>query len=282
MSDRPTSQSRLRIWTIEGEQCRSRSDRVVTEEPLELRLIAGAQTQTVAVTMRTPGADFELAAGFLYSEGIIEDRKDIQRITYCVDTEIDAEQRYNIVNVALSRADLPNLVSLERHFFTTSACGVCGKASIESLRFRSLPPIPTGPTISAKTLYSLPEQLRTTQSLFATTGGLHAAALFDTSGQLVALREDVGRHNALDKLIGWALLQDMLPLHQHIVLVSGRTSFELIQKCVVAGVPILCAISAPSNLAVTLAREFGITLIGFLRDERCNVYSTPERVYVTI
>ena len=282
MSDRPASQSRLRIWTIEGEQYRSRSDRVVTEEPLEIRLIAGTQTQTVAITMRTPGADFELAAGFLYSEGIIEDRKEIQRITYCVDTEVDVEQRYNIVNVALSLTDLPNLVSLERHFFTNSACGVCGKASIDSLRLRSLPPIPRGLTISAKTLYSLPEQIRTTQSLFATTGGLHAAALFNTNGQLVALREDVGRHNALDKLIGWALLQNKLPLHQHIVLVSGRTSFELLQKCVVAGVPILCAISAPSNLAVILAREFGITLIGFLRDERCNIYSAPERVEVAI
>ncbi len=255
---------------------RSRSDQLATEEPLEIRLVS--PQRTVAVTMRTPGADFELAAGFLYSEGVIRSREDIQRISYCVDPDVDGEQRYNIVNVELKEGLSVDLQPLERHFFTTSACGVCGKASLEALRLREYPVIPKGLEVSAEVIYSLPEQLRNAQRVFSTTGGLHAAALFDAQGQLLSVREDVGRHNALDKLVGWAVLSDQLPFSDRIVLVSGRPSFEILQKSLAAGVPIVCAVSAPSSLAVELAREFGITLIGFLRGERFNVYAGRERL----
>jgi FdhD protein len=228
--------------------------------------------------MRTPGADFELAAGFLYSEGVVSSREDIDRISYCVDTDVDGEQRYNIVNVALREGLSVDLQPLERHFFTTSACGVCGKASLEALRSREYPVIPKGPEVSAAVIYSLPDQLRSAQRVFSTTGGLHAAGLFDAQGTLLSVREDVGRHNALDKLVGSAILTDELPLNNRIVMVSGRSSFEILQKCLAAGVPIVCAVSAPSSLAVALAREFGITLIGFLRGERFNIYAGKERL----
>jgi len=230
--------------------------------------------------MRTPGADFELTAGFLYSEGVVSSREDIERISYCVDPDVDGEQRYNIVNVKLNEGLSPDLQPLERHFFTTSACGVCGKASLEALRLRGCPVILEGPQVPAEVIYSLPEQLRAAQRVFSTTGGLHAAALFDTQGQLLSVREDVGRHNALDKLVGSAVLSDQLPLNNHIVMVSGRSSFEILQKCLTAGVPIVCAVSAPSSLAVALAREFGITLVGFLRGERFNVYAGRERLAI--
>ena len=255
---------------------RSRSDQLATEEPLEIRLVS--VQKTIAVTMRTPGADFELAAGFLYSEGVVSSGKDIVRISYCVDPDVDGEQRYNIVNVALREELSVDLQPLERHFFTTSACGVCGKASLEALRSRGYPVIPEGAVVPVEVIYSLPEQLRKAQRVFSTTGGLHAAALFDTQGQLLCVREDVGRHNALDKLVGWAVLSNQLPLNNSIVMVSGRSSFEILQKCLTAGVPIVCAVSAPSSLAVALAREFGITLVGFLRGERFNVYAGRERL----
>jgi FdhD protein len=228
--------------------------------------------------MRTPGADFELAAGFLYSEGVVSSREDIDRISYCVDADVDGEQRYNIVNVALREGLSVDLQPLERHFFTTSACGVCGKASLEALRSREYPVIPDGPEVSAAVIYSLPDQLRSAQRVFSTTGGLHAAGLFDAQGTLLSVREDVGRHNALDKLVGSAILSNELPLNNRIVMVSGRSSFEILQKCLAAGVPIVCAVSAPSSLAVALAREFGITLIGFLRGERFNIYAGKERL----
>jgi len=185
---------------------------------------------------------------------------------------------YNIINVALKEGLLPDLQPLERHFFTTSACGVCGKASIEALQLRGCPVIPTGMEVPVEVIYSLPDKLRSAQGIFTATGGLHAAGLFDAQGQLLKLREDVGRHNALDKLVGSALLADELPLNNHIVMVSGRSSFEILQKCLTAGVPIVCAVSAPSSLAVALAREFGITLVGFLREQRFNVYSGFERI----
>ncbi|RAM49406.1 MAG: formate dehydrogenase accessory sulfurtransferase FdhD [Hapalosiphonaceae cyanobacterium JJU2] len=276
MNKSKSSKTQARVWVVEDGKMRSRSDYITTEEPLEIRLMS--PHQTVAITMRTPGADFELTAGFLYTEGVISNRQDIQRLSYCVDTEIDGEQRLNIVNVEL-REDLhPNLQPLERHFYTSSACGVCGKASLEALRLRGIASIPPEPKVTPEILYSLPEQLRAAQGIFKATGGLHAAALFDTQGQLINLREDVGRHNALDKLIGSALLSDRLPLHNHIVMVSGRSSFEILQKCTVAGVPIICAVSAPSSLAVSLAREFEVTLIGFLRGKKFNVYSGWERL----
>jgi FdhD protein len=277
---RRTSKTKTRVRIVEDGGMRVRPDVLATEEPMEIRLLAGATRQTVAVTMRTPGADFELAAGFLYGEGIVTSPDDILKISYCVDPEIDAEQQYNIVNVELRDGREFDLRPLERHFYTTSACGVCGKASLEQLELRGCPVISPGPEVSAETIYSLPETLREAQGLFDATGGLHAAALFDREGELLALREDVGRHNATDKLAGWALLEGRLPLSEHVVLVSGRSSFEIMQKCLTAGVPIVCAISAPSSLAVDVAREFGMTLVGFLRGGRFNVYAGADRVRI--
>ena len=275
---RRTSKTKTRVRVVEDGGMRVRPDVLATEEPMEIRLLAGATRQTVAVTMRTPGADFELAAGFLYGEGIVTSPDDILKISYCVDPEIDAEQQYNIVNVELRDGRDFDLRPLERHFYTTSACGVCGKASLEQLELRGCPVISPGPEVSAETIYSLPETLREAQGLFDATGGLHAAALFDGDGELLALREDVGRHNATDKLVGWALLEGRLPLSEHVVLVSGRSSFEIMQKCLTAGVPIVCAISAPSSLAVDVAREYGMTLLGFLRGGRFNVYAGADRI----
>ena len=275
---RRASKTKTRVRVVEDGGMRVRPDTLATEEPMEIRLLMGDTKQTVAVTMRTPGADFELAAGFLYGEGIIKSPEDIAKISYCVDRDIDAAQQYNIVNVELRGGHDYDLRPLERHFYTTSACGVCGKASLEQLELRGCPVIAPGPEVSAETIYSLPEKLREAQGLFDATGGLHAAALFDPEGNLLALREDVGRHNATDKLVGWALLEGRLPLSDHIVMVSGRSSFEILQKCLTAGVPVVCAISAPSSLAVDVAREFGMTLVGFLRGSRFNVYAGQERV----
>lgn len=272
------SKTKTRVRVFEGGRMRVRPDVLATEEPMEIRLVTGDRRQTIAVTMRTPGADFELAAGFLYGEGIISSVDDILKISYCVDSDVDVDQQYNIVNVELRAGREYDLRSLERHFYTSSACGVCGKESLDQLEIKGCPVIPPGPQIPAEIITSLPEKLRESQGLFDATGGLHAAALFDVEGNLLALREDVGRHNATDKLIGWALMQNRLPLSENIVMVSGRSSFEILQKCLTAGVPIICAISAPSSLAVDVARRFGITLIGFLRDNRFNVYAAAERV----
>ena len=272
------SKTKTRVRVVEDGRMRVRPDTLATEEPMELRLVGGGSRQTVAVTMRTPGADFELAAGFLYGEGIVKSPDDVEKISYCVDSDVDAEQRYNIVNVALRGGREYDLRPLERHFYTTSACGVCGKASLEGLELRGCPVVGPGPEVSAETVYSLPAKLREAQGLFDATGGLHAAALFDRDGELLALREDVGRHNATDKLIGWALLEGRLPLSEHLVMVSGRSSFEILQKCLTAGVPVVCAISAPSSLAVDVAREFGMTLVGFLREGRFNVYAGSARI----
>jgi FdhD protein len=272
------SKTKTRVRVVEDGRVRVRSDALATEEPMEIRLLAGQTKQTVAVTMRTPGTDFELAAGFLYGEGIISSPDDVLKISYCVDSDIDAEQQYNIVNVELRANREFDLRPLERHFYTTSACGVCGKASLEQLALRGYPVVPPGPEVIAETIYSLPNTLREAQGLFDATGGLHAAALFDKEGELLALREDVGRHNATDKLVGWALLEGRLPLTDHIVLVSGRSSFEIMQKCLTAGVPVVCAISAPSSLTVDVAREFGMTLVGFLRGGRFNVYAGFDRI----
>lgn len=278
VSARPRVGSKVKVRRLEvaPDQIRWISDELATEEPLELRLVAGNEHRTIAVTLRTPGNDFELAAGFLFGEGVIQRRSEIKRIAYCV--EEGQEQRYNIVSVELRSQALPKLPTLERHFFTTSACGLCGKASIESLSARGLSPVSGDSTISAKVLRELPEKLRKAQQLFDLTGGLHAAALFDLEGNLIALREDIGRHNAMDKLVGWALLEGKLPLAPCIVVVSGRASFELVQKALAAGIPIFASVSAPSNLAVDLAASFGMTLAGFLRGERFNVYAHPERI----
>jgi FdhD protein len=276
-----SSKTRAAVTTVdEGRRTAARDDALATEEPMETRLIAAGQRHTIAVTMRTPGSDFELSAGFLYGEGIVATREEIRAITYCLDDGVDAEQRYNIVNVELPAGVNPDLRMLERHFYTNSSCGVCGKASLEALEIRGCPVVAPGPVVTPEVIYALPDQLRRAQRLFEATGGLHAAALFDAAGDLVTLREDVGRHNAIDKLVGWALLQDRLPLTDHIVMVSGRSSFEILQKCVAAGAPIVCAVSAPSSLAVDVARRFGVTLVGFLRGRRFNIYAGEERIAI--
>jgi FdhD protein len=276
---RPGSSTATRLLAVDGSEARPRFDRLATEEPLEIRLRAGGDTRTVAITMRTPGADFELAAGFLYGEGVIAQTDEVRAISYCVD--VPAEQQYNTVNVDLARRDFPALDALERHFTMTSACGVCGKANLEALRLRGLDPIESEASVDRETIVSLPARLRAAQGIFEKTGGLHAAALFDLSGNVLAVREDVGRHNARDKLTGWAFLNRKLPLDDRIVLVSGRSSYELVQKTLAARIPVMCSVSAPSSLAVDLAREFGVTLVGFLRETRFNVYAHERRIRIS-
>jgi FdhD protein len=271
---------RVRVLTYEGGEAVERVDAVAGEEPLEIRLLLGGETRTVAITMRTPGSDFELATGFLFGEGVISRGAEVSGISYCVDRDIGEEQRYNIVNVKLAPGVRPDLRPLERHFFTSSACGVCGKAALEALAIRRQP-LTDRVSLDPATVLELPQRLRAAQGVFDATGGLHAAALFDASGDLIALREDVGRHNALDKLVGWALLEGRVPLSQSVLLVSGRASYELLQKAVVAGIPIVCAVSAPSSLAVEVSEGFGLTLIGFLRGDRFNVYAGKDRLNPT-
>lgn len=277
---RPTSQIRVRVRTIANDTSRSRDDRVATEEPLEIRIDTRGNVRSAAVTMRTPGNDFELTAGFLLAEGIIRRREDVREISYCVDPTLTTEQRYNVVTATLSGDRPVDFDPLNRNFAITSACGVCGKTSLDQLESYGAAPLPNGPEVAASVVFTLPETLRARQRLFEMTGGLHAAALFDAAGSLLAVREDVGRHNALDKLLGWAMLDGRIPLHDSMVLVSGRTSFELAQKCVVAGVPILCAVSAPSSLAIDVARRFNLTLVGFLREDHCNVYHGAQRIAI--
>ncbi|MFN2490960.1 MAG: formate dehydrogenase accessory sulfurtransferase FdhD [Actinomycetota bacterium] len=280
MAQRPTSRTRTRTRVVQEGNERARSDYLATEEPLEIRLVAGGQTHKLAVTMRTPGADFELAAGFLYGEGVIRGCDDISRITYCTDPGIDPAQHFNIVNVELGARATPDLRSLERHFYTTSACGVCGKASLEALHLRNCSVVSRGPEVASRVIYLLPDRLRAAQGVFESTGGLHAAGLFSSDGEVLCVREDVGRHNAVDKLVGWALLEGRLPLSDHILMVSGRSSFEILQKSLVAGVPVVCSVSAPSSLAVAMAHEFNMTLIGFLREQRFNIYADSERIRI--
>lgn len=275
---RPGSRTPGQVRVIVDGESRLRSDYLATEEPLEIRVVAGGTRQTVAITMRTPGADFELAVGFLFAEGILSGRGDVRRVTYCTDPEVDAEQRYNIVSVELAGGAVPDLRSLERHFYTSSACGVCGKAALDQLELRGCRTLTGGPQVPAEVLYGLPERLRKAQGIFESTGGLHAAGLFTTTGELLAVREDVGRHNALDKLVGWAVLAGKVPIAEGVLVVSGRSSYEILQKSIAAGLPIVCGISAPSSLAVDLAERFGVTLVGFLRERRCNVYAHAGRL----
>lgn len=270
--------TRVRVREVDAGRVTTRTDVVATEEPLEIRFGPPGNAQPVAVTMRTPGHDFELAVGFLFSEGLINSRDEISQIRYCVDRAAGVEQQYNVVTVDARGPVAALPLALDRHFAITSACGVCGKANLDQLERRGLEPVADGPRVPVSLITSLPERLRKAQGLFAKTGGLHAAGLFDAEGRLLALREDVGRHNALDKVIGWALLEGMVPLADHLVLVSGRASFELAQKCVAAGVPVLGAVSAPSSLAIETARRFNLTLIGFLRGERFNLYHGAERI----
>jgi FdhD protein len=278
MALRPGSKTRARVLVVSDGEERRRGDDLATEEPLEIRLVAGGRSERLAVTMRTPGNDFELAAGFLHGEGILGAREQVRRISYCADPQLDAVQQYNVVSVELATAALPDLRGLERHFYTSSACGVCGKASLDAIELRGCALPPPGPQVGAELLYRLPDRLRAAQGLFESTGGLHAAGLFTPDGELECLREDVGRHNAVDKLVGWALLRGELPLAERVLLVSGRASFEIMQKALAAGVPVVCAVSAPSSLAVDVAQRFGMTLVGFLRGRRFNLYAGRDRI----
>jgi FdhD protein len=244
-------------------------DSLGREEPLEIRV----RGRSVAVIMRTPGDDRELAAGFLLSEGLIRQREQIIEIAPCL--EGDAPE--NTLNVFLAPSVEVNFESLTRHVFASSSCGLCGKASIEAVH-QHFPPVEAELTVAAEILARLPARLHESQETFVQTGGLHAAAIFDARGQLVVLREDVGRHNAVDKVLGYALLEKKLPFDSHVLLVSGRASFEIMQKALAGRIPIVCAISAPSSLAVEFARESSQTLVGFLRDQRMNIYSGAQRI----
>ncbi len=264
------------VRIVVGESRSRREDVMAVEEPLEIR-VAG---KPLSITMRTPGSDFDLAAGFLVSEGIVSRADQLAAIRYCAGGPVDGENTYNVLDVSLARGvPLPD-PSMERNFYMTSSCGLCGKASIDAVRTLSAHPVAgDGMTISDELLVTLPDRLREKQDVFEKTGGLHAAALFDAaSGRLLALREDVGRHNAVDKVIGWALKEDRLPLRGTVLMVSGRASFELVQKASMAGIPVLAAVSAPSSLAVDLAREVGLTVVGFLRGSSMVVYSGAERI----
>jgi FdhD protein len=265
------------LQIIDGDSAVSTRDTVATEEPMEIRLAARADRRRIAITMRTPGADFELAAGFLHGEGVAGPGA-IARIGYCTDADLDPTQRYNVVTVTLAGDTLPDLATLERHFTTSSACGVCGKSSLDGLHLHGATPPGPGPVLDAEVLAGLPDALRAGQRIFAATGGLHAAGLFTPDGAAVCVREDVGRHNAVDKVIGWALLAGMLPLRRYLLVVSGRASYEIMQKALVAGIPVVCAVSAPSSLAVAIAGDFGMTLVGFLRGRHCNVYADSGRI----
>jgi FdhD protein len=265
-----------KITRISGYGAEERYDQLAVEEPLEIQVAyqsAGQnERKSISVTMRTPGNDAELAAGFLFTEGIIHSKNQIDGIAHAAFDE-------NRVVVTFPGGFEPLLGALERNFYTTSSCGVCGKASIDAIKTRSVyANAQEGPILKKELLYQLTEQIARHQNTFETTGGLHASALFDVSGQFLMLREDVGRHNALDKLIGAALLADQLPLESHVLLLSGRASFELIQKAAMAGIRIVAAIGAPSSLAVQLAEESGITLVGFLKRDKFNIYTGHHRI----
>lgn len=276
---RPGRTVETRVVALRGDARTESDDAVVTEEPLELRLTAGARSQTLAVTMRTPGSDFELAAGFVFGEGLVRARGEISGISYCLDSTLERDQRYNVVNVDLARTDLLTLERVERHFVTNSACGVCGRTQLESLLALGVMPVgDDGVCVPPEVLYSLPGRMRDAQAVFDKTGGLHAAALFDERGEILAIREDVGRHNAVDKIVGWGMLAKRLPFSRCILMVSGRASYEILQKSAMARIPVVGSVSAPSSLAIELAREFNITLAGFVRDGRANVYSRAERI----
>jgi FdhD protein len=270
-SRRPVA--RTKIIEVRDGRTRRRSDRLAGEEPMEIRAGGpGKEPAPVAVIMRTPGNDFELAVGFLFTEGLL-DPTSLTKVSYC--DSLDTDQNYNVVTV---RTSVPfDAESLTRNFYTTSSCGICGKASLDDVEVRCAP-MEGGPEMTLDVIGELPDTLRSAQRVFDATGGLHAAALFTADGTLVAMREDVGRHNAVDKVIGHALLSGAPDFGRKIMMVSGRASFEIVQKAAVAGVPVLCAVSAPSSLAVSAADRLGLTLIGFLRDSGCNVYAHSERI----
>lgn len=267
--------TRRKVLRIREGASTHRPDTLAAEEPMEIRV--GGRPLTV--TMRTPGDDFDLAVGFLVSEGVLHATGDVAGIRYCAGATDEGGNTYNVVDVALA-PDVPTPdPSLARNFSTTSACGLCGKASLDAVRTTAAWSVGEDPLrVTPGLLSVLPDRLRAAQRVFDTTGGLHAAGLFTATGELLCLREDVGRHNAVDKVVGHALRQGMLPLRGTVLMVSGRASFELVQKAVMAGIPMLAAVSAPSSLAVELAEDSGLTLVGFLRGESMNVYAATERV----
>ncbi|WP_405915659.1 formate dehydrogenase accessory sulfurtransferase FdhD [Streptomyces sp. NBC_00728] len=272
---------RRKVIRVRDGAVSTRPDTLVAEEPLEIRL----NGKPLAITMRTPGDDFALAAGFLVSEGVLGRADELQNIVYCAGATVDGSNSYNIVDVRTAPGVVIPDITLERNVYTTSSCGLCGKASLDAVRTTARWPIDdteggTTPPVRLEPglLAVLPDRLRAAQQVFDRTGGLHAAALFTEDGELVDVREDVGRHNAVDKLVGRALQNGTLPLSRTVLLVSGRASFELAQKAVMAGIPVLAAVSAPSSLAVDLAAETGLTLVGFLRGTNMNVYAGEHRV----
>lgn len=270
------------ISNVSGDQRVSKADSVAVEEPLEIQLsfpsAEGAAAKSVSITMRTPGDDAELAVGFLYTEGIIESGKQVASVEHCGAADPESGLR-NIIRVTLKPGVEVDLGRLQRHFYTTSSCGVCGKASLEALRVTGQESL-AGKTVTFRStvILSMPDKLAAKQQVFTKTGGLHAAAVFDQAGEILFVREDVGRHNAVDKVVGAMLLEGELPANELGLMVSGRASFELMQKALVARIPLLAAVSAPSSLAVQLAHEFDMTLIGFLRDGNFNIYAGEHRV----
>ncbi|WP_329110831.1 formate dehydrogenase accessory sulfurtransferase FdhD [Micromonospora sp. NBC_01699] len=267
--------SRRRVVRVVDGTVSEPMDTLVAEEPLEIRVNGRALT----ITMRTPGDDFDLAAGFLVSEGVVQRGEHVAGIRYCAGATDDGVNTYNVVDVVLGAGVPAPDPSLERNFYTTSSCGLCGKASLDAVRTTAAWSVAEDPfRVTPDLVASLPDRLRAAQRVFDRTGGLHAAGLFDAAGQLLCLREDVGRHNAVDKVVGWALRSGRVPLRGTLLLVSGRASFELVQKAVMAGVPALAAVSAPSSLAVDLAADSGLTLVGFLRGASMNVYTGAHRL----
>ncbi|KRB78188.1 formate dehydrogenase family accessory protein FdhD [Nocardioides sp. Root190] len=267
--------SRRKVLRIRDGVADRRQDTLAVEEPMEIRV--GGRPLTI--TMRTPGDDFDLAVGFLVGEGVVRSADDVLAARYCAGTDDDGMNTYNVVDVGLDPSLPPIDPSLERNFYTSSSCGLCGKASLDAVRTTLTWSVADDPLrISVETLTALPGQLRDAQKVFDRTGGLHGAALFTASGELLVVREDVGRHNAVDKVIGHAVRNGLLPLRETVLMVSGRASFELVQKAVMAGIPALAAVSAPSSLAVDLAEENGLTLVGFLRGSSMNVYAGADRV----
>jgi FdhD protein len=286
--------SQTTVEKVKGRTSRRVLDSLAIEEPLEIQLSYGPpdsrETRSISVTMRTPGNDFDLAAGFLMTEGVIRDANDVEQITYAGESFSDGAQfpqaidalklgsKQNIVRVDLGSEVEVSLGNLQRNFYTTSSCGICGKASLLALRTVCPPRTTNNFRMDAQLLYRLPERLRASQGVFDRTGGLHGAGLFDSMGNLLALSEDVGRHNAVDKLIGAEFLADRTPLRDRLLLLSGRASFELLQKALMAGLPMVVAVGAPSSLAVKVAKEFDITLVGFLRESQFNIYHGSERI----
>jgi FdhD protein len=267
--------SRVRALSVRAGAAHERPEVLAAEEPMEIRVGGpGQEPVSVAVTMRTPGGDFELAAGFLFTEGLVAGRDDVRRVSYCEDLAPD-EQRFNVVTVELAQAFDASRVS--RNFFASSSCGICGKATLDDVEVHCAPIAP-GPEVDGEAILSMPDALRTGQRVFEQTGGLHAAGLFSPGGRLLALREDVGRHNAVDKIVGECLLAGDLPLSGRVLQVSGRIGFEIVQKAARAGIPLISAVGAPSSLAVEAAERLGMTLVGFVREDRYNVYTHPQRV----